>query len=264
MSPEQARGDEVIDYRSDIWSFCVVMYEAITANLPFDALNYNALSAPFSEHNPPTLLQLASADAKLSRSFEVGMTKDRAQRWRSINEIGVALAAWLKDAGRSRRQSSAARSTRSGSIGEATPRDARADRRSVRYRWPCSAGLGVAVTVRAPAGSITRRPGRRFRCGPRNAQLLAQLLEKKTIVVGGAALVVAFVTALLVFWLGAPEESSEGTGRSCRHGRRRTAGRGTSAFVPGARPRPRRGEERTTSTASAAPGEVGPEAPPRA
>src|SRR5262245_61006460 len=34
MSPEQARGDDVIDYRTDIWAFCVCLYEAVTGRLP--------------------------------------------------------------------------------------------------------------------------------------------------------------------------------------------------------------------------------------
>lgn len=43
MSPEQAAGRDDIDGRADCWSIGVVMYEALTATLPHEAANYNAL-----------------------------------------------------------------------------------------------------------------------------------------------------------------------------------------------------------------------------
>jgi serine/threonine-protein kinase len=99
MSPEQARGDDVIDYRTDVWAFSVVLYESVTGRLPFDALNYNALLRSIVEDTPPTLLELASGDAELSHIVSVGMAKDRDERWRSIHELGIALAGWLKHRG---------------------------------------------------------------------------------------------------------------------------------------------------------------------
>jgi serine/threonine-protein kinase len=95
MSPEQARGEEVIDQRSDIWSFCVVLYQVITGRAPFEGLNYNALLRSILELSPPTLAELAASDQELSRVVELGMAKDRAKRWQTMQDLGSALAHWL-------------------------------------------------------------------------------------------------------------------------------------------------------------------------
>jgi serine/threonine-protein kinase len=62
MSPEQARGLDNIDHRTDVWSFAVMMYEAVTGRLPFAGGNYNALMRSIVEEVPPTARELAGAD----------------------------------------------------------------------------------------------------------------------------------------------------------------------------------------------------------
>ncbi len=95
MSPEQARGREDVDYRTDIWSLCVLLYEAVTGSPPFAASNYNALLRSIVEDEPKSLTEQAAGDADLWQILKKGLNKDRAQRQRSMAELGRSLAAWL-------------------------------------------------------------------------------------------------------------------------------------------------------------------------
>ena len=95
MSPEQARGEETIDQRADIWSFCVLLYEVMSGKPPFDGANYNALLRAIVETRPPSLEELCAADSELSRLIELGMAKERSERWQSMQDLGEALASWL-------------------------------------------------------------------------------------------------------------------------------------------------------------------------
>ena len=95
MSPEQARGRDDIDASTDIWSICVVLYEAVTGCPPFSASNCNALLRSIVEDDPKPFSEHALADAELWRVVKRGLHKDRAQRYTKISELGRDLAAWL-------------------------------------------------------------------------------------------------------------------------------------------------------------------------
>jgi len=99
MSPEQARGLQSVDQRSDVWSFSVVLYESICGRAPFEADNYNALLRQIVETEPPTLRELSAADATLSAIVAKGLSKDTEQRWASLGQMGKALASWLYEQG---------------------------------------------------------------------------------------------------------------------------------------------------------------------
>ena len=99
MSPEQARGQDDIDLRTDIWSYCVMLYEALTGELPFAGSNYNALLRSIVESTPTPVKALGAGDAALSAIIDRGMAKDRAERWGSMAELGKALAHWLLSQG---------------------------------------------------------------------------------------------------------------------------------------------------------------------
>ncbi len=99
MSPEQARGLDTIDHRSDIWSFSVVLYEAICGVTPFESTNYNALLRLIVEAEPPSLLDRRAAARELSNIVARGMSKDPSARFESIGQLGKALAGWLAEQG---------------------------------------------------------------------------------------------------------------------------------------------------------------------
>jgi serine/threonine-protein kinase len=95
MSPEQALGREDIDHRSDVWALCVVLYEAIAGQMPWDRPNYNALMQAIIHDPPPPTTELGGGDADLWRVIERGLQKNPENRWGSMTELGEALALWL-------------------------------------------------------------------------------------------------------------------------------------------------------------------------
>lgn len=99
MSPEQAQGLDVLDHRTDIWSFAVVLHELIAGEAPFSSPNYNALLRMIVEQAPPSLVRLGVADEELTALIARGMAKKPAGRFSSMMEFGRALAQWLSAQG---------------------------------------------------------------------------------------------------------------------------------------------------------------------
>jgi serine/threonine-protein kinase len=99
MSPEQARGQQDIDARSDIWSMSVMLYEMIAGTLPFQDRNYNALMQAILNDEPVPTTEFGAGDAGLWKIVARGLAKERDERWSSMTELGEALALWLYEHG---------------------------------------------------------------------------------------------------------------------------------------------------------------------
>jgi tRNA A-37 threonylcarbamoyl transferase component Bud32 len=90
MSPEQARGDEDVDHRVDIWALGVMMYECLTGEVPFRANNYLGIISQVLTHvaQPPSKLRPElgipeAVEAVVMRAME----KDRTRRYAAMADL---------------------------------------------------------------------------------------------------------------------------------------------------------------------------------
>lgn len=91
MSPEQAEGKDV-DARSDIFSFGVVMYEALTGVKPFTGDSFAEVVSKVLKHDPPPVRRLRrEIPADLSRLVTGCMKKDQQERIRDMSEVRAVL-----------------------------------------------------------------------------------------------------------------------------------------------------------------------------
>ncbi|HWO21669.1 MAG TPA: serine/threonine-protein kinase [Kofleriaceae bacterium] len=98
MSPEQARGDDELDHRVDIYALGVIMYEAATGRVPYIGNNYlSVISQVLNEEcKPPRAIV-----PELSEEFEAivmrAMSKDKHDRYESTQEMLADIATVLDD-----------------------------------------------------------------------------------------------------------------------------------------------------------------------
>ncbi|HEX4336178.1 MAG TPA: serine/threonine-protein kinase [Polyangiaceae bacterium] len=95
MSPEQAMACDDIDFRTDIWSVCVALYEAMSGQTPFAMVSVEELFGAVAELEPASLAESGDCDELLWEIIRIGLAKDRYARHASMAELGRALASWL-------------------------------------------------------------------------------------------------------------------------------------------------------------------------
>jgi eukaryotic-like serine/threonine-protein kinase len=91
MSPEQVQGQQT-DYRTDVFSFGCVLYEAITGKRAFLGDSAFATLKQIVDHDPPPLLtHVADVPDGLERICRGCLSKDPAKRYGSMREVAADL-----------------------------------------------------------------------------------------------------------------------------------------------------------------------------
>jgi serine/threonine protein kinase len=98
MSPEQVQGQK-IDFRADLFSVGVVLYQLLTDKRPFDGDNDFSIIHQIIGHNPPAP---SSFNARLPTAIDAvvarALAKDREQRFTTARDFAVALQSAIRRA----------------------------------------------------------------------------------------------------------------------------------------------------------------------
>ncbi|WP_437786532.1 protein kinase domain-containing protein [Sorangium sp. So ce1097] len=95
MSPEQARGSSPVDQRTDIYAMGVLLYQATTGHVPFDAATFNELLFKIVLEAAPVPQQLVpDLDLEFSGIIQKAMAREPGARFQSCAEFKNALLAW--------------------------------------------------------------------------------------------------------------------------------------------------------------------------
>jgi serine/threonine protein kinase len=95
LSPEQARGARDADPRSDLYAVGVMLYEAVTGELPFNAQNVNDLLFKIVLESPRPIAEVTGdVDPAFAQLIEIAMARDPDHRFQSAPDFSAAIERW--------------------------------------------------------------------------------------------------------------------------------------------------------------------------
>jgi len=146
MSPEQARG-RLLDKRTDIWSFGVVLFECLSGRRPFEGDTTSDLVARILEREPDWTALPAATPPLIQLLLRRCLAKDHKRRLRDIGDARVEIETALDDP------------TTSGLL-LAHGALATGSKWRWRYAAPFAGLLAVAALIGGGIGWSVRRPER--------------------------------------------------------------------------------------------------------
>ena len=101
MSPEQAMG-KAVDFRTDIWSLGVLLFEMVTGVRPFRREHHAAVSyAIVHDPTPPVAGLRPATPPEMRRLIETALNKEPGDRWQSAQAMAEDLRRIAGDSGSS-------------------------------------------------------------------------------------------------------------------------------------------------------------------
>jgi serine/threonine-protein kinase len=100
MAPEQAKGSRELDHRVDLYAAGVILYEAITGEVPFNADTFNELLFKIVlEAARPVEQVVPGIDPNFAAIVNKSMAREPAHRFQTAREFQQALEQWAAGAG---------------------------------------------------------------------------------------------------------------------------------------------------------------------
>ncbi|HEY1801497.1 MAG TPA: protein kinase [Terriglobales bacterium] len=165
MSPEQARG-ELVDARTDLFSFGVVLYEMVTGRQPFAGSSTAVIFHKILAENPPPVARLdPNLPPEFDRIISKCLEKDRDLRYQVASELRADLKRLKRDTSSGRVAAVQASRPDTPAAVESSPRPTVApdssDSRMVaalasRHKKSLLAGVGAALIATAVLAYLSR------------------------------------------------------------------------------------------------------------
>jgi serine/threonine protein kinase len=92
MSPEQAQGAKDLDERTDVWSLCASLFEALSGRRLWEAETLGEIIVAICTKPIPRLTQVAPwVPPALAATVHRGLERDKEARWPTMHELEQAL-----------------------------------------------------------------------------------------------------------------------------------------------------------------------------